>query len=271
MRSIKLILITIFFFGSIKAQDTIITMAGKRFVGKITSVDSVKVYFITKINQNEISTSIDKKDLDKLIYGKVIKYDETKHKNLFKFYYVLSKPSSSLNICYERAVGDQSSVLFYLGLPRSNTVYGEEAFEDYKKFLSDAGISGYSYSSDWYFKHDLNMSVTLSMEYRYYIKEILINPKGLYFGGGLKYYNQKDKVSFTSITNKNDEIVVNNDMDFKILYFTLGVQYLPIHYLTFDIHANPGYKFGSGTDVSGGGASQGGLTCSFYFGIGINY
>lgn len=224
MKTIKFLLITILFFGNLKAQDTV-----------------------------------------------KIKYDARIHKNLFKIYYVLSSPPSSLNFNYERVVEAQTSLLFFIGFPRSNTVYGEEAFLDYKKFLSDAGVSNYSYSSDWYFKHSLNISTSLAIEIRHYFNEILINPKGFYWGGGLKYYNQKDKVSFTSNSNSKDEIVVNNNVNFKIIYFSLGFQYLPVKYLTIDIHANPGYKLGNGTDFSGGGASQGGVTCSFYFGIGINY
>ena len=116
-----------------------------------------------------------------------------------------------------------------------------------------------------------NVSLTLSLEYRYYLEKILINPKGFYVGGGLKYYNQKDIISYTSGSNSQDVVMVDNNFNYKIVHFILGVQYLPVQYLTIDVHANPGYKIGNGTDVSGGNAGKGGLTCSFYFGIGINF
>jgi len=270
MKYFQILFISILFFSNLEAQDTIVGVDGKRYFCKVISEDSVNVYFSIQKNTTDVNSYINKNQIDRIIYKKPLKYEDSTHKNLFKLNYVLSNPPSSLCFNYERVINNHTSIQVYVGLPRSNTVYGEEAFEDYQKALADAGINQYSYGGDWQFEHSLKLSTSIAVEFRHYFDEILVSPKGLYYGGGLSYYNQKDKISFTSISNGN-ETVVDNNINLKMLYLSLGFQFVPVNYLTIDFHANPGYSFGSGTDVYNGHSSKGGLKCTFYFGVGINY
>ena len=80
----------------------------------------------------------------------------------------------------------------------------------------------------------------------------------------------KDILSYTS-TGFPEEIVINNEINQSILYLSLGIQIIPIHYLTIDFEAKPGYNFGDDTYIFNHSSSAGNFRFNFAVGLGLNF
>jgi hypothetical protein len=175
-------------------------------------------------------------------------------------------------INYERVIDNSTSFLVYFGFPSSNIIYGEQAKSDYRSFSTDEVINYYIIDGNWSFKHSIDISPSIAIELRHYFDKILRNPKDLYFGGGFNYFNMKDKVSFTTIDSYSAPIsVVNNNDNLFTLYLSLGVQFIPVNYLTLDFNIKPSYCFGNGTDILNKNITLNGFRFNYCIGLGINY